>query len=355
MSRREGGATLGQFQVEPDLDPVVEWGRFTALRRWLDSALAAEAEIRIQPIWHAQAGAPYVDGLRVTARADARRTAKADIPVSYFKPSARRQGDTLVNQKQLKSGELFNYTVLAFPATEARAKKSSNPIEIEEVPVPATLNPGSLQQELEGSVAFGEIDPELIPVFVPQAVIDEVIALTEQAEAVEVGAVLIGKLHRDADSRDLFLKITAQIPARHALSESTKLSFTPETWAAAQAAIDLRGAKEQQTGFFHSHPAKHWCNKDCPPEAKLKCPWGIPFFSSQDCDFHRVCFSQPHCIALLVTNTFAGMKLTMYGWNRAVISQRGFHITQPEAGRPLPLAEAGAIIGANIHETNCDT
>jgi len=184
-------------------------------------------------------------------------------------------------------------------------------------------------------------------------VIDEIIGLTEKAEALEVGAVLIGKLHRDTESADLFLKVTAQIPARHILSESTKISFTAETWAAAQAAVELRRSGEEFLGFFHNHPAKHWCNEKCSPEAKLQCPLGKPFFSSQDCDFHRVCFSKPHCIALLVTDTFAGMKLTMYGWDRAVITQRGFHISKPDAARPLPLAEAASIIGADIHETNC--
>ena len=355
MTRAEGGASLGQFEVDLDLDPIVEWARFKALRRWGEANLAAQAQIRIQPIWHAKTGAPYAQGLCATARADGVPAVEADIPFSYFKTSAMRQGDLQVNQKRLKPGELFTYTVLAFPAAEAQAKKRPNPLDIEEVPVPVRLHDGLIAEERERAIAFGEIDPELIPVFVPQTVVDEVIGLTERAEAFEVGSVLIGKLCRDSGSGELFLKITAQIPARHTLQESTKLCFTPETWAAAQAAIELRRADEHCQGFFHSHPARYWCNQNCSPEAKLQCPLGKPFFSSQDCDFHRVCFSQPHCVALLVTNTFAGMKLTMYGWDRAVITQRGFHITKPDTARPLPLAEAASIIGANIHETNCRT
>src|SRR5439155_27189564 len=137
MSCAEGAAALGQFEVNLDLDPVVEWGRFTALRRWPDPTLAAEAEVQVQPIWHAQAGAPYVAGLRATARANGELTAKADIPISYFKASAMRQGDILVSQKRLKSGDLFTYAVLAFPASEARNNEPANPLEIEDVPVPA--------------------------------------------------------------------------------------------------------------------------------------------------------------------------------------------------------------------------
>jgi proteasome lid subunit RPN8/RPN11 len=353
MSRAKGDGSLGQFEGEVDLEPVAEWGRFAALRQWVDPALAAEAEIRIAPIWHATAGAPYVEGLRVTARADAAPAVTADIPTSYFKSSAMRIGDALVSLKKLESGELFTYAVLAYPAAEARGNESPDALEIEDIPVPATLSAGSIDTEIERSIAFGDLGSGLLPVFVPQGVIDEVMALTEQADTVEVGAVLIGKMHRDARSRELFMKVTGQIPARHTLSESTKVSFTAETWAAVQAALDLRRSGEQMVGWFHNHPARHWCNKDCLPEAKLQCPFTKPFFSSADCDLHRVAFCSPHCIALLVTNTFSGMKITMYGWDRALIIQRGFHIAKPDVARPLPVAEATSIIGADIHETSC--
>jgi proteasome lid subunit RPN8/RPN11 len=352
LARGKGQPPLGQFEGRVDLEPVAEWGRLAALRRWSNPALAAEAEIQIQPLWHAKAGAPYVEGLRVTARADAVPAVTADIPASYFNPSAMRIGDTLMNQKKLESGEQFTYAVLAFPASKNRDDEPLDPLEIEDVPVPVTLHPGSIGVELERSIAFGEPGCGLLPVFVPQDVIDEVLALTERADTVEVGAVLIGKMHRDAGSQELFLKVTGQIPARHTLSESTKLSFTAETWAAVETAVALRRSGEQMVGWFHNHPARHWCNKDCSPEAKLQCPFGKPFFSNADCDLHRVAFCKPHCVALLVTNAFSGMKLTMYGWDRAQIVQRGFHIVKPDAARPLPVAEAASIIG-DIHETSC--
>ena len=72
--------------------------------------------------------------------------------------------------------------------------------------------------------------------------------------------------------------------------------------------MDLRGSSEQYVGFFHNHPARYWCNKDCPPEARQQCPFNTPFFSGADCHLHRVAFSQPHCVALLITNAYTGMK-----------------------------------------------
>lgn len=353
LTRRQGGSSLGQFPANLDLGPAVEWGRFTALRCWSDPDLAAEAEPRVAPIWHATSGQPYVEGLRVTVRARAMPTITADIPRSFFKSNAMRLGDTLVKQKQLQPGELFFYAVLAFPAAADRAPQSPDPLEVEEVPVPVRLAPGSLSEELERSTAFGDVGPGLLPVFVPERVMDEVFALTERAGQVEVGAVLIGNIHQDAASKQLFLKVTAQIPARHAISESSRLGITPETWAAVQAALDLRQSGEQMVGWFHSHPARHWCKKECSPEAKKQCPFATPFFSRTDCDLHRIAFSQAHCIALLVSDTFSGMIPTMYSWDRAEIVQRGFHISKPDPARALPVPAAVSTIGSNIYETSC--
>ena len=353
LSRVEGGESLGQFEVRLDLGPVAECGRFAALRRWLDPRLAAEAAVEIRPDWHATAGAPCLQGLRVCARAEGMPTITADIPSSYFKPSAMKVADTLVQQQKLKPGELFNYAVLAFPVPEDSADVRHPSLQIDEVPVPTALIPGSIREELARSMPFGDCGTSLVPVFIPQTVIDEALEMAERAAQIEVGAVLIGNLHQDGDSNELFLKVTAQIPAPHTLSDSTRLSFTPDTWAAVQAALDLRRSREQIAGFFHNHPARFWCSKDCSTEARQQCPFNTPFFSRADCDLHRVVFAQAHCVALLATNTFSGMKLTLYGWDRAQIVQRGFHITKPGAARPLPVVEATSIIGADIHETSC--
>lgn len=346
--------SLGQFPADLDFALPAEWGRFTALRCWSNPELAAGAELRIRPVWHSTLGQPYVEGLRITVRAKGMPPITADIPRSFFKPSATRLGESLVTQKKLQPGERFTYAVLAHPAANDRPVQSPDPFEVEEVPVPANLAPGSLQEELDRSVAFGEVGPGLLPVFLPQRVMEEVLALTEQAGEVEVGAVLIGRIHQDAASNQLFLKVTAQIPTCHTVSESSRLGITPETWAAAQATLDLRQSNEQMVGWFHSHPARAWCKKECAPDAKAKCPLATPFFSSADCELHRVAFSQAHCIALLVTDTFSGPKATMYGWDRAQIVQRGFHVTQPDAARALPAPAAVSIIGSNSHETSCN-
>jgi proteasome lid subunit RPN8/RPN11 len=353
LRRTRDDAGLGQFPLSLDLAPAAEWGRLVALRRWLDPKLASEAQIEIEPIWHTNSGAPYIEGLRVTAHAEHVQPVSAEIPAGYFRPNALRIADCLVSEEKMEAGDLFTYAVLAFPSREASSSCNGDLLEIEDLPVQARLQPGSLHDEIERAIAFGDLAPEVVPIFVPQQVIDEVVAAAERADEVEVGAVLIGKMHVDTNSKDLFLKVTAQIPARHTLSESTKLSFSAETWAGVQAAIELRRSNEQMLGWFHSHPARHWCNKECAPEAKRHCPLGTPFFSRADCDLHRVAFCQPHCVALLATSTYSGMKLTMYGWNRAMITQRGFYIIKADTARALPATEAESIIGTNTHEPSC--
>ena len=253
----------------------------------------------------------------------------------------------------MEAGESFRCAVLGFTAAEIPAEDSGDGLDIEEVPVPVPLSPGSLRKELDRSIAVGDPGGDLISVFVPQAVVEEAIDLAERAGEVEVGSVLIGRMHHDAGAQELFLKITAQIPARHALSEAARLSFTAETWEAVQAAIDLRQSSEQQVGWLHTHPARHWCNKECSAEARERCFLAVPFFSRADCDFHRICHLNPGHIAMLVTNSFAGMKVTMYGWDRAIIVQRGFHIIKSDAGGPLPAVASASIIGADTHETPC--
>lgn len=354
VRRANGGGSLGRYLLNLDLDPVIEWGRFIGLRRWLDPTLAAEASIRVHPHWEAQAGEHRVKALRVTARADRVAPVSADIPIGYFQRSVRRLAASLVSQGRLAARELFDCSILAFPTSGAAAVAPSDQFAIEVVPTPMTLTPGSLSEEREKSVPFGSVDCDLIPVFVPQEILQELLRMTEEANTLETGALLLGRTYLDSRQKELFVKITAQIPAHHVLSESTRITLTAETWAAAAAALELRRSDERLISWFHSHPARYWCHRECSPEARQRCPLGEPFFSIMDCDVHRVGFLDPTCVALLATNTFSGIKLTMYGWDQAMICQRGFYIIKSDAAGLLPASTAASIIGADTHETICN-
>jgi proteasome lid subunit RPN8/RPN11 len=179
----------------------------------------------------------------------------------------------------------------------------------------------------------GEPDSLDAPVFVAEAVLREVGSLAEQAGDVETGGVLIGHLHRDAGGSEVFAEVVAQIPARHAEADSTSFAFTPETWAAADAALALRGARERILGWWHSHP--NFC-RACPDERRRSCTFARPFFSREDEHLHRTCFPQAWQLALLVSDLpDVGWTPALFGWRAGRIVERGFrrpHHSEKEGG-----------------------
>jgi hypothetical protein len=330
---RPDQSPLGQFPVSIDWEPAWQWARLGALRAGRKPGLAAS----IEPQWEATVGEPHVDAVRVRFAGGS-----VVIPLAYFRTAAQQIGETLVAEKRLTDGERFNYGVVAFPVQ----KESPRPLfSVEEVDTALSLKPA----RLPAAVEFGTQSPEDLPVFIPQPVLDEAATLTRQAEANEIGGILIGHVCFDDDRRDLFIEVTALIPARHTLSESTKLTFTAETWTAVDAAIKLRGREEQMLAWFHSHPSKYWCAPNCSTEARMKCPLSRNFFSAEDCLLHRAVFPMAHCCALVATNTDAGLNFALFGWRRGLIAQRGFHILNAtdNAGEP-----AEAVIGGT-HEKVC--
>ena len=318
---RPDETSLGQFGVTMDWEPAREWARLSALRAGMRDAAQSVAPIVVKPQWDAAAGEPFVGGVQVSLDG-----VSVVVPLTYFRATADRLAQGLVQQQLLKAGELYNFSVLAFPQERRAPARRGLAFTVEEVaPVP-TLKRGRLEEFLDGAAEFGVHRAEDVPVFVPQAVLDEAMAMTRQAEANEIGGILIGHLCADDGGRDLFIEVTALIPARHTLSETTKLTFMPETWAAVDAAIKLRGCREQMLGWFHSHPSKYWCSAECPAEKRQQCILNRTFFSGEDCTLHRTVFPMAYGVALLVTHTDAGLNGAMFGWREGMIAQRGFHI-----------------------------
>jgi hypothetical protein len=162
-------------------------------------------------------------------------------------------------------------------------------------------------------------------VFVSPAVVEEATALTLDEGASETGGILIGHLHRDPVSGQVFVEITAQIPARHTVGSSVKLTFTADTWTDVRATIALRSHDEMMLGWWHSHPAREWC-KECPPERQRACPLGAGFLSSDDRALHRAMFPRAFCVALVMTNTTDGARARLFGWRSGVLQPRGFRL-----------------------------
>ncbi len=353
-SRTADGQSLGLTPLEVDAAPLLEWIRFGALRRWLDPEAAAAARLVIQPTWHRTSGAPNIEGFTLSARHKGRPAVKESVNGTFLKPQLLEIASRCQKEHHLSAGEKLSCSVLALPESPTGSVRKRGSQDYEEIPVPLTLHPGSLADFQSKSIACGETDPAQIPVFVERHVIDAALDLTRRSPGLESGSILIGRLRSDATAGAIFLEVTALIPARHALSEAAQITFTPDTFAAAEAAINLRKAGEHQVGWQHNHPATTWCSKECIPEAKQACALNTPFFSLADKNFHRVVAWQPYAVALLVTESFTGMKLSMFGWHQGTIVQRGFHIRNPEGAAPLPVAaDAKAFTDKDPHEDSC--
>jgi proteasome lid subunit RPN8/RPN11 len=352
--RKRDGTPLGQVPVAADWEPALEAARFSALRRFQIDAIGADAVAEFKPAWHETLGEPYVGATEVVLQLPGIGDLSCRVPNSYFKSLASAASTPYVENGALKAAEHFDYFVTAFPSPPPRTTAPERErFTIQEVATPLPIKSSLLDEFYARSYECGVSDGQDIPVFIPQKVLDEAEELTRRSPAVEVAAVLIGHAHRDRAGGDLFLEVTAQIPARNPQGTATAVTFGPETWTAVRAAMALRDGHEQMVGWFHSHPASTWCNAKCPPEARAKCLLQRTFFSADDCAVHRTVFSKAFCIALLLTNTDTGLQRAVFSWRHGVIVQRAFHIigdpeTQNSAAQP-----AVATIGDAEHENKC--
>jgi proteasome lid subunit RPN8/RPN11 len=181
-----------------------------------------------------------------------------------------------------------------------------------------------------------------VPVFLPRRVLEETLELSRAAGDFETGGVLVGRLRRDAGVPDVFVEVTAQIPAPHTRSRATKLTFTGETWAAVQAALELRRQNEIMLGWWHFHP--DFCRlRECPVERRKLCPGASPFFSAEDVHLHATCFPKAYHVALLISDSTAdGIAWSLFGWSQGMVAARGFHVLEEKGDDThAPHATAG--------------
>jgi hypothetical protein len=335
----EGGRSLERSLVSPDWSAALAWVHFEGIRAGRLPAVTQRGPSSVEPIWDARKGEPLVSGFRAAVRADDGGEMTREIPRIYLRGFAQDVCAGLVKKGVLKTGDVYKWTLSAFPsvADAAAAAAADDDFALEEVARPLPLGCASLAAYLARSVfAAGEGEEDAaanhVPVFLPPAILDETVELARQAGDVETGGVLVGLLHRDdgsagSDTPELFVEVTAQIPAQHTVSASAKLTFTGETWAAVRAAIALRRRDELMLGWWHFHP--DFCRlRNCPPERRRVCDGASPFFSADDAHLQATCFPAGYQIALLISESSRSDDLarSLFGWSQGMVVARGFHI-----------------------------
>ncbi len=332
---KQDGAHVGSYPVESDWSHVRECARFQAARHDPARPLVLEdASGWVEPVWDPDAGEPCVSAVRVMVPRNGGAVAADELPLQYFHALARLESAKLVKAGQLEHGEKFKYGVCAYPAESLPAAPAASEgpkirFQVESVAQEVALAEREFGPLVEKSAARGRIDEGDMPVFLRRRVLDEALRLTTRARCHETGGILIGRLYRQRTPHsDIGAVITAQIPATQVEADSASLAFTPETWAAVDAAIRLRRSDEMYLGWWHSHPSKEWC-KDCPPEKRAQCSLTGDFFSYQDVALHRTVFHRAYSVALVISDSEAkGLTSHLFGWRHGQVASRGFYVLE---------------------------
>lgn len=327
---RKDGSALGSASVCIDWDPAVECTRFYHARRG-QVPLCAEGTTSIQPLWDKLEGEPYSRGFRVVYEAAGSNSVSSEFPSRYFRAAAAQVSDEFVKRGKLEAGETYLYQAVAHRKNGAGVANGPGlTLEAVEQPPGVPLSESNLEETQSRGRPLGVIDGDDVPIFISRRILDEVAALTAQAEHRETGGILIGHLRRDPGLPEIFAEVSAQIPAEHTRSSATKLTFTAESWSAATAAVRLRRRSEVFLGYWHSHPVKEWCaSRACSLEKQKHCHLAKNFFSDDDRAVMRAAFPRAYSVGLVANDTATdGVTFSLFGWRDGEIEPRGFYVLE---------------------------
>jgi hypothetical protein len=248
--------------------------------------------------------------------------------MTHFRDFASAVASVFVEQKVLRSGDRYSYLVVAHPAPEETPKDGGLTVTNSSPGLPA--RDATLESFLVHAKPSGVVDMEDMPVFVSSRVLEEAAERTHAEQGTETGGILIGMLWRDVGTGDLFVEVTAQIPAQHTSGSNVKLTFTAQTWAAASAALRLRARGEIYLGYWHSHPVREWCKaKECTPEKQRTCHLAKDFFSPDDEAVMRAAFPRAYSVAIVANDTaFTDLTFSMFGNREGSTQPRGFYVLE---------------------------
>jgi Prokaryotic homologs of the JAB domain len=326
---RKDGSALGSASVKVDWDPAVEYTRFYHARRGA-VALCAQGTASLEPLWDRAEGEPHIRAVRVAYDGGGPKPVTSDFPSSYFKAAAAEASAEFVKQGKLEAGDTYLFQVVAFAKNGTGNERAGLDLEVVEETPDVRFVESRLDDFRGRCSPAGVVDTDDMPVFIPQRVLDEAAALTRAEQGRETGGILIGRLHHDPALPEIFAEVSAQIPAEHTQGTLAKLSFTAETWSAAEAALRLRNRAEVYLGYWHSHPVREWCSaRQCTPERQKTCQLAKDFFSEDDRAVMRAAFPRAHSLGLVVNDTaFADLSFSLFGWRDGKIHPRGFYILE---------------------------
>ena len=334
----DGAQAITTPALAIDWTPAVEWSHFQEVRRGAASVTSAPGPTLVQPRWNQASGPPYVAALEVSPCNHAAGQPH-EVGLEFLADPVRRAVSSLVEAGRVAEGARYTWRVCAFESVPANADATvRDPFTVDEAAeTEDTLRTRRLADLLRntehhaahGGAARADRATAELPVIISRRALAEASGAATAAGELEAGGILLGRLSRNAESSDLIVEITAQVPASEAIADDASLRFTPQTWAAVHAAIRLRRARERIVGWWHSHPQKVWPCHACPPERRAHCPSNRAFFSSMDVAFHRTAFQAPVNVALLFSFHEAPQpRHDLFGWWQGLITARDYYVAE---------------------------
>jgi hypothetical protein len=311
--------------LDPDWEPAVQGTRLAGLRR-LGVWPATGTEASVVPLWHEHAGPPMLRALRVQMSIDGQDWSSDFNSSEYFSEVASALVAARLAEGQLLPTDRIRFVITAYPIATSTCNGRQPRLSVVDRAQPPAVHDREFSALAESSRICGDSDPTDVEVVVPQTVLDETSALAENAGECETGGILIGHLCRDERRNDIGVAVTAQIPARHTVGRTEKLTFTSDTWTDVRHAVELRKQGELLLGWWHSHPAFKWC-AECPIERQRVCRFGQGFLSADDKALHRSVFPGAFTQALVVTRSVDGIGARLFGWRNGVLKPRGFRVS----------------------------
>lgn len=345
---KQDDSPLGRAGMEVDWEPALEWCHLLGIRRGKLLPMLNIGRHRIEPVWDAEIGRPFVSGFRtVLCGNDAGEGFACEFPITYFASLALEASEAYVRTGRIHPGDRIRYRVTASDGRRASQTEAgvSRPrgFSVREVPKPMPLGSKSLRRLRDRSVPFETEEQSDMPVFIPKHVLEEACAQTREAGAYEVGSVLVGHLLRDKDSPEIMAEITARVPIRSGERKLYSMSITAESWAEVRNTIRLRGRNEMMLAWTHSHAFMKELCQNCRRVEDRSCTQTAVFMSDKDRALQRTVFYRAYHLALVLGDTPCnGLQYGLFGWKYGGIHRRGFRILH--AGRP------GADPARNLHE-----
>ncbi|ADB18797.1 Mov34/MPN/PAD-1 family protein [Pirellula staleyi DSM 6068] len=165
------------------------------------------------------------------------------------------------------------------------------------VPTTDTFSLGDLQSPR----SVGTVYLSSAAIVLPQNVLDEIIAFSEQDLRRERGGFLLGGVY---GTKPMLVVIKHFHPAAEAKSRAASLVFTHDTWAELHREAELKYPGLSIVGWHHTHP-----------------DFGI-FLSSYDKFIHHNFFPQPWHVAMVVDPR--RKELGFFHWRDRQIEPCGF-------------------------------